>query len=797
MPAILDRSEGLSSATALLAARNQELLQFRDPALNLAYRICGNAADAEDILQDAYLRAVKSPGPILAGNSLRNWFFQVTANAARDWLRSERSRRARERDVAMDHCMLAEAPADAGAAELKQRVETELAALDEKYRLPISLHYEQGLSYEEAAGVLGLTAGTLRVYASQGIQQLREKLHAPARPVTAELLAGMLGAGFVLKASPALASSIAAIVAKGALTAGAGITAAGAAKAACAGGKPFVVVATAGKTSLAFFIGIAVLAGAALLGFASYVAYLMLSKPQPPPALVAPAPSPTPSPVALDPAPVAIVPEVPAKNAPGALAVEAAAPGFEDRVLAMQHLTPASLTWPNFNAALSAAKSPGGKLIVEWRVDACNLRVRETPDGFARMQRIIDQYDIATTVDYAPGAAAEATWTAAEDLMPLVDTARYAVIGSWTSDGRILTNQAERFSRVAIPYIPPEEYDFRVDFTRHQGMADINLIFPAEGAERIFRMCSWNACYFGVYKDNPDTLPLLVENGVRHTAIVEVRRGTLAAYLDGHLLRKIEMAKSSSACTPDFRLPDARMLGIGSWLNALSVHRIAVRNVTGEGKPLPPDPDSEKVASEEYWKDALDKLPKTLAPRNMLGGKWTLENGALKSDATPFNRLQIDYAPPEEYDYRTVFIRNTGKGDISQIVAAGGTQFIWKVDSNGMSILDSYGEHSWDDNPTFVHTPGLAPNGTQHTSVVCVRKDCVKAYVDGKLLARFPNPYRQLTIENVWKLSATNAIGVAFHNSVGTISKIQIKEVTGKGQAIDAQKPPAENDGAF
>src|SRR5436190_19768984 len=77
-----------------LAARNRELLQFRDAALSLAYRMAGNTADAEDILQDAYLHAVRAQIPVLSGIELRNWFLQIAANSARDLRRSEAGRRA-------------------------------------------------------------------------------------------------------------------------------------------------------------------------------------------------------------------------------------------------------------------------------------------------------------------------------------------------------------------------------------------------------------------------------------------------------------------------------------------------------------------------------------------------------------------------------------------------------------------------------------------------------------------------------------------------------------------------------
>src|SRR5437016_5982323 len=68
-------------------------------------------------------------------------------------------------------------------AELKLQVETELARLDEKLRVPLALHYEHCLSFEEVSSVLGIPAGTLRVQASRGLDELRARLCASGRPV--------------------------------------------------------------------------------------------------------------------------------------------------------------------------------------------------------------------------------------------------------------------------------------------------------------------------------------------------------------------------------------------------------------------------------------------------------------------------------------------------------------------------------------------------------------------------------------------------------------------------------------
>ena len=74
-------------------------------------------------------------------------------------------------------------------------------------------------------------------------------------------------------------------------------------------------------------------------------------------------------------------------------------------------------------------------------------------------------------------AIVEAAWATATDVLPLVDPKILGLAGDWSSDGNALSCKAGKFTRIAFPYAPPEEYDLRLDFTRTQGGSDVNLMF--------------------------------------------------------------------------------------------------------------------------------------------------------------------------------------------------------------------------------------------------------------------------------------------------------------------------------
>lgn len=136
-----------------------------------------NRADAEDVLNDAFFRALKSGEVDLAREgAFRTWLYRIARNAA---LNHQRSSRRGARALAVVAVDEGERPASAddelGRREL-------LVALDVAVeRLPESLsevfHLRtSGLSYEEIAAVLEIPLGTLKSRMNQMVVQLREEL---------------------------------------------------------------------------------------------------------------------------------------------------------------------------------------------------------------------------------------------------------------------------------------------------------------------------------------------------------------------------------------------------------------------------------------------------------------------------------------------------------------------------------------------------------------------------------------------------------------------------------------------
>jgi RNA polymerase sigma-70 factor (ECF subfamily) len=150
-----------------------ELLRHAAWIRRLALGLVGDAALAEDLVQDTWLAALRRRPS--ADQPLRPWLGTVLRNAARQAFRGGARRGERQ--------ALARAPAPvAGPEELAERLEVErrltdeLARLDEPFRSTLMLRYYEQLEPGEIARRQGLPAGTVRWRVKRGLERLRERL---------------------------------------------------------------------------------------------------------------------------------------------------------------------------------------------------------------------------------------------------------------------------------------------------------------------------------------------------------------------------------------------------------------------------------------------------------------------------------------------------------------------------------------------------------------------------------------------------------------------------------------------
>ena len=138
-----------------------------------AYRMTGNAFDAEDLVQETFLRAYRGFDRYEAGTNIRAWLFTILHRVRTDaFRRAGRSPRTVE---LVDEGPAVPAPQEALASGAED-IERALRALPEVFRVAVLLRDVEDLSYEEIAGALDVPIGTVMSRIHRGRALLRAAL---------------------------------------------------------------------------------------------------------------------------------------------------------------------------------------------------------------------------------------------------------------------------------------------------------------------------------------------------------------------------------------------------------------------------------------------------------------------------------------------------------------------------------------------------------------------------------------------------------------------------------------------
>jgi RNA polymerase sigma factor (sigma-70 family) len=146
-------------------------------AFRTAYVIAGNASDAEEAAQDAFVKAYRALGRFRRGSPFRPWLLRIVANEARNRRRSAGRRAALSLRAAADESSGDAAPSPEGvllADEERGRLLAAVNELREEERLVIACRFFLELSEEETAAALDVRLGTVKSRTSRALEHLRE-----------------------------------------------------------------------------------------------------------------------------------------------------------------------------------------------------------------------------------------------------------------------------------------------------------------------------------------------------------------------------------------------------------------------------------------------------------------------------------------------------------------------------------------------------------------------------------------------------------------------------------------------
>jgi len=156
--------------------------QYKDKVFKTAYLIVGNTAEAEDILQEVFIKVYKSTDSYDPGKgSMGTWLHRITVNHCISQKRKKRvaeysSNRMEERGVELVD-LAEEQPEELSMkSEQSRQIWNLIKSMDEKHRSVLSLRYYEELSYDEIAKALNIPLGTVKSRISIAIRNLRQRL---------------------------------------------------------------------------------------------------------------------------------------------------------------------------------------------------------------------------------------------------------------------------------------------------------------------------------------------------------------------------------------------------------------------------------------------------------------------------------------------------------------------------------------------------------------------------------------------------------------------------------------------
>jgi RNA polymerase sigma-70 factor (ECF subfamily) len=160
------------------AAFEQLVLRHQRYVFNVAYRVLRDVSEAEDITQEAFVRAWRGLKGFRGHAKFTTWIYRIVYNLCLNRLPG--LRRELLQVESAEAVQVNPAPTPPELFEVEEQLtflHAQLDQLSEKYRLVLTLRYLQGLSYEEIATILNLPMGTVKthIHRARGILMERKR----------------------------------------------------------------------------------------------------------------------------------------------------------------------------------------------------------------------------------------------------------------------------------------------------------------------------------------------------------------------------------------------------------------------------------------------------------------------------------------------------------------------------------------------------------------------------------------------------------------------------------------------
>jgi len=196
VPGIAAREEAIREEDAALLAglRTGEesayellILRYEQPVYSIVSRLVEHVADAPDVVQEVFLKIFRNVAGFRGESTLKTWIYRIAVNEARNhhrWFGRHRRQEVGLEPAGNDHHGLRDCLADPSPGpyettldhETQSLVEEALTDVNSNYRAALILREIEGLSYDEIAGILEISLGTVKSRILRGREALRKSL---------------------------------------------------------------------------------------------------------------------------------------------------------------------------------------------------------------------------------------------------------------------------------------------------------------------------------------------------------------------------------------------------------------------------------------------------------------------------------------------------------------------------------------------------------------------------------------------------------------------------------------------
>ena len=166
-----------------VAAYDELVRRYYKKIYALLYNMTSNKEDAEDLIQEVFVKAYSALARFKGDSSFYTWVYRIAVNRAINYVKRRNKRAGTsldnvdsgiERDKAYVELSSKESPfRDATLSELQEKLNSALQKLSDKHRVVVVMHDIEGVPHDEIARVLGVSTGTVRsrlFYARQILQ---------------------------------------------------------------------------------------------------------------------------------------------------------------------------------------------------------------------------------------------------------------------------------------------------------------------------------------------------------------------------------------------------------------------------------------------------------------------------------------------------------------------------------------------------------------------------------------------------------------------------------------------------